>query len=176
MWQAVRKFFEELFEPWPSSHRKLALEASATAQGEASSTLVVLADASYLPHGGHERITLRLRGSGGHVDRRRTPHRGDPKHCERDLTAEECEHVVADLHARDIWNLGDQRESVRDGLVCGFAFAHGGRVHSLQLHCGAADSRQLQLLRFLGDLAPMAEPASFAYTTAAGEIGLRGGD
>lgn len=176
MLQPLRKFFAQFFEPWPTTHRRLALEASATAHAEGSSTLVVLVEASYLPHGGRDRLTLRLRGNGGHVDRLRAPHRGDPQHSERDLAAAESGRVVADLQARDIWNLRDQREAVKDGLVCGFAFAQDGRVHSLQLHCGAGDSKQLQLLRFLVDLAPIAEPASFAYTTSTGDIGIRGSE
>jgi hypothetical protein len=169
----LRNFFSELFEPWPTTHRKLAIEASATARDEGPSTLVVLVDAAYLPHGGRDRLTLRLREDGGQLERIRTPHRGDSTRTDRELKAEESGRVIRDLRTWDVWNLHDLREPVKDGLVCGFAFAEGDRVHSLQLHCGAGESKQLQLLRFLRDLSPMAEPAQFAYTTAVGKIGIR---
>src|SRR5262245_57749956 len=111
MFAAIRKFFARAFEPWPTAHRTLAVEAAAAARSEAQSTLIILAEASYLPHGGRDRVALRLRHGWGRVERTRTPHRGEPMHIARELTAEECTSVLDDLNAFDVWNLSDHREA-----------------------------------------------------------------
>jgi len=175
MFDAIRRFLARVFEPWPTTHRALATEAAAASQSEGPSTLVVLAEALYLPHGGRDRVVLRIRPDGGHVERTRIPYQREPLNAARELTAEESAQVLNDLRAWDIWGLSHHREPVRDGLVCGFAFAEKDRVHSVQLHCGAGDPEQLQLLRFLSEIMPIDEPAPFAYTTPTGEIGLRMG-
>ena len=158
MFEAVRRFFARAFEPWPASHRALAREAVSLCRSEELSTLIILVEARYLPHGGSDRIALRLHHAAGHVERIRTPHRREPVRIARQLTAQESARVLDELQARDIWNMGDHREPVKDGLVCGFAFAEKDRVHSVQLHGSGRDARLAELLRFFSGLAPVAEP------------------
>jgi hypothetical protein len=159
MLERVRRFLGRVFAPALSLRRTLALEAAAAARSAGPGTLVVLVDARYLPHGGRDRLTLRLRSDGGHVERMRSRGRDEPRQGSRALDAEESRRVMGELAARDAWNLGDHREPVLDGLDCLFALADGDRVCSLHLHAGAGDSQQRQLMSFLLALLPVAAPS-----------------
>jgi hypothetical protein len=111
--------------------------------------------ASYLPHGGRDRVLLVLRADGGRIERTRTPMRREPIAAARQLEADEAALLRAALDARGVWSLVDQREPIMDGLVAGFAFAEGERIHSVQLHCGAGDSELAEVLKWLCRLAPL---------------------
>jgi hypothetical protein len=140
---------------WPNTHRSLAAEAAALCRAEPAGTQIVLMAASYLPHGGRDRVRLVLRVDGGRIERTRTPMRREPISAARQLEADEAARLRAALDARGVWSLVDQCEPIMDGLVAGFAFAEGERVHSIQLHCGTRDSELAQLLKWLCWLAPL---------------------
>ncbi|HVZ36781.1 MAG TPA: hypothetical protein VG963_30355 [Polyangiaceae bacterium] len=123
--------------------------------------LIVLVTAAYLPHGGRDRIIVRLRDEGGRVERKRTPYQSDPSSSARDLSSTESAQLRSDLEGRGIWRLTDHhREPIMDGLIAGFAFAQRERVHSVQLHCGAHDCELSQLLDFFAELAPISNQSS----------------
>lgn len=133
--------------------RALLDQVVALAGAEPPATLVALADARYRPHGGLDRIVVRLRADGGTVERMRTPFCGAPERHARTLDADEAARAAAGLAARDAWRLGDHREAVIDGLACGFALVHGERRHAMQLHSRLHESKHSELLRFSIDLA-----------------------
>jgi len=152
---ALRRFFAALVAP-PPAERRLLLEAQTKARTADASTLIVLVEAAYLPHGGRDRLALELtEGGHGRIARTRTAERRDPGHVERALAADETALVLAELGRRSIWTLRDEHELVMDGLVVEFAFAQADRSHALTLRCGSADSELKRLFGFLFELAKL---------------------
>jgi hypothetical protein len=153
MFEAIRRFFAS---PRPlATHQELAIEAAAAAKSDELATLIVLAEAAYLPHGGRDRVALRLRADGGFVERTRMRYEKTPRQAAREVTSQEGAQISSDLGAWDVWSLRDHDELALDGLVCGFAFAEKRRVHSFHLHGRHQDSKHLRLLHFLTALAPL---------------------
>lgn len=147
----------------PRPRSPLVERASALTRDADASTLVLVARARYLPHGGQDEITLRLTPQAGHVERRRTPRSTPPRHLERSLSAAECERLLATLHPRDLWQLTDECAPIRDGLVVDLALAQADRVHALHLvhsiglSSGHAPSPLFELWLLLHDLLPLDE-------------------
>ncbi len=147
--------FRRLFAPKP----RLLDEARSKAQGSAPSTLIILVDASYMPHGGRDRLFVELAlATPGRVERLRTPERREAERVERTLGVDEVARLRAELDRRRIWELRDEPPRVMDGLGAEFAFVEGAREHEVTLPFGTGDSELGRLLRFLLELAPLREP------------------
>jgi hypothetical protein len=140
----------EAFDPAESP---LCAEAARLAEAEPLGALVLVASAHHLPHGGTDRVVVCLRPEGGTVERLRAPERSAPTRALRSLSKEQSEDARRELARRCIWDIGDQLEPVRDGLVATIAMTQSGRVRSLQLHCGNRAGEVAELLRFMTELA-----------------------
>lgn len=155
MFRALLRLFRgsERVPPEP----RLLVEARAKAQASEPSTLLVLVEASYLPHGGRDRLLLELTAQeGGHVERVRTRERREPERVQRELPSAEARRLLNELDGT-IWTLADERAHVLDGLAVEFACVRGTRVHSAQLRGGdGRDSPLERLLSSLLELAPLA--------------------
>lgn len=136
---------------------RLLVEARARAQASEPSTLLVFVEASYLPHGGRDRLLLELPAhAGGHVERVRTRERREPERVRRELPSAEARRLLSQLDGT-IWSLADERPHVIDGLSVEFACVRGTREHSAELRGGdGRDSPLERLLSSLLDLAPLA--------------------
>ena len=158
MFRALLRFLERFEQPTPEA--RLLEEARAKALASEPSTLIVLVEAGYMPHGGRDRLVLELpAGETGQVERVRTRERREPERVTRELPLDEAARVLAELERRTIWTLQDEQERIIDGLGAHFAFARGAQAHGVRLHSGHGTQLPLeQLLRLLLELAPLAEP------------------
>jgi hypothetical protein len=144
---ALKRVFARLVESRPD--RDLAADAARILREEDPAATVILLHARYLPHGGTDRIALRLRLEGGTIERVRMDGRGTERRGRRELDADEASGMLADLEARRVWQMADLEEPIIDGLAFQLVFARKGRTHTVHVHSGFGASEQKSLLDLL---------------------------
>lgn len=137
---------------------RVAAHAIEIMKREPAGTLVLVAEARYLPHGGTDWIVVTLRAEGGgFIERRRAPERRPPIQVESSLSPELAQSIRAQLGARGAMQMRDQIDPVIDGTYATLSLAMGGHVQSAQLHGGSRAGPLTELLRFITDLARVDE-------------------
>lgn len=140
--------------------------------------LLVLLRVTHRPHGSQERVELTVGrdGTGSATRVHRPRHHSPPedmKQVDVALGVEDVANVYRTLEQVSVWDLTDQKSSVRDGTIAEIALTDGTRSNAFSAHM--PHDEHLALIKMLVDLVPLGGVSDRGLVRGGGGLPTRRG-